>query len=82
MKKDEKSLDKTKYSWYYLIYMPLSGKEMLQQFKKAGWIEISQKGSHVKIGKGNLRETIPMHNELRKGLEQKLLKRLNTEGEK
>ena len=62
--------------------MPISGKEMIQQFKKAGWIEISQKGSHVKIGKGNLRETIPMHKELKKGLEQKLLKRLNDEGEK
>ncbi|MDR0641175.1 MAG: type II toxin-antitoxin system HicA family toxin [Treponema sp.] len=62
--------------------MPISGKEMLQQFKKAGWIEIYQKGSHVKIGKGNLRETIPMHKELKKGLEQKLLKRLNAEGEK
>jgi predicted RNA binding protein YcfA (HicA-like mRNA interferase family) len=80
MKKYGKSLDKTKYSWYYSVYMPLSGKEMLQQFKKAGWLEISQKGSHVKIGKGNLREIIPMHKELKKGLEQKLLKRLKDEG--
>jgi predicted RNA binding protein YcfA (HicA-like mRNA interferase family) len=62
--------------------MPLSGKEILQRFKKAGWIEISQRGSHVKIRKGNLRETIPVHKELKKGLEQKLLKRLNDEGEK
>jgi predicted RNA binding protein YcfA (HicA-like mRNA interferase family) len=62
--------------------MSLSGKEILRQFKKAGWIEISQKGSHIKIGKGNLRETIPVHKELKKGLEQKLLKKLNAEGEK
>jgi predicted RNA binding protein YcfA (HicA-like mRNA interferase family) len=46
--------------------MPLSGKEILQRFKKAGWIEISQKGSHVKVGKNDLRETIPMHKELKK----------------
>jgi predicted RNA binding protein YcfA (HicA-like mRNA interferase family) len=62
--------------------MPLSGRQILQQFKNAGWIEISQKGSHVKIGKGDLRETIPMHKELKKGLEQKLLKRLHDKGEK
>jgi predicted RNA binding protein YcfA (HicA-like mRNA interferase family) len=57
--------------------MPLSGKEMLQRFKKAGWIEIAQKSSHVKVGKNDLRETIPMHKELKEGLEQRLLKRLN-----
>ncbi|MDR0402329.1 MAG: type II toxin-antitoxin system HicA family toxin [Treponema sp.] len=62
--------------------MPLSGREMLRHYKKAGWVEISQKGSHVKIGKGNLRETIPMHRELKKGVEQKLLKRLNNEEER
>jgi predicted RNA binding protein YcfA (HicA-like mRNA interferase family) len=62
--------------------MPLSGKEMLSLFKKAGWDIISQESSHIKIGKGDLRETIPMHRELKKGLEQKLLKRLNLEGEK
>jgi predicted RNA binding protein YcfA (HicA-like mRNA interferase family) len=56
--------------------MPISGKEMLKRFKKQGWVEIRQKGSHVIVGKGELRETIPMHKELRKGLEQKLLKRL------
>jgi predicted RNA binding protein YcfA (HicA-like mRNA interferase family) len=61
--------------------MPLSGKEMLRLFKKAGWIEISQKGSHIKVGKSNLRETIPMHKELKKGLEQKLLKKLDNEGD-
>ena len=56
--------------------MPISGKEMLCKFKKNGWIELRQKGSHVIIGKGSLRETIPLHDELKKGLEQKLLKRL------
>jgi len=56
--------------------MPVSGKEMLNRFKKNGWIELRQSGSHVIVGKGSLRETIPMHKELKKGLEQKLLKRL------
>jgi predicted RNA binding protein YcfA (HicA-like mRNA interferase family) len=60
--------------------MPLSGKEMLKLYKTAGWVVISQESSHVKIGKGELRETIPMHKDLRKGLEQKLLKRLKSEG--
>jgi predicted RNA binding protein YcfA (HicA-like mRNA interferase family) len=78
----KKTLDTTKYIWYIYEHMPLSGKEILQQYKKAGWIEISQKGSHIKVGKGNLRETIPMHKDLKKGLEQKLLKRLNGGGER
>lgn len=57
--------------------MPMSGKDMLKLFEKAGWIKIRQKGSHVIIQKdGELPETIPMHKELKKGLEQKLLKRL------
>ena len=54
--------------------MPISGKEMLAKFLKAGWKKMSQKGSHMKVGKGNLRQTIPMQKELKKGLEQKLLK--------
>ncbi|MDR2587945.1 MAG: type II toxin-antitoxin system HicA family toxin [Spirochaetales bacterium] len=62
--------------------MPLGGKEMLRLYKKAGWTVISQAGSHVKIGKGHLREIIPMHKELKKGLEQKLLKGLKAEGGK
>lgn len=49
---------------------------MLRLYKKAGWKVISQKGSHVKVGKGVEREIIPMHKELKKGLEQNLLKRL------
>jgi predicted RNA binding protein YcfA (HicA-like mRNA interferase family) len=59
--------------------MPLSGEEMLRLYKKAGWHVISQKGSHVKVAKGSLREIIPMHKELKKGLEQALLKRLTSQ---
>ena len=43
---------------------------------KNGWIKVSQKGSHVKVAKREQIEIIPMHKELKKGLEAKLLKRL------
>ena len=57
--------------------MPISGKEMLKRFEKAGWRVIGRKGSHVKVGRGSQREIIPMHRELKKGLERALLKRLD-----
>ena len=56
--------------------MPLSGEAMLRLYKKAGWIVLQRRGSHVKVGNDSVRETIPMHKELGRGLEQKLLKRL------
>jgi len=56
--------------------MPISGKEMLKRFQKAGWSILRKKGSHVVVGKNDERETIPMHKELKKGLEKYLLKRL------
>ncbi len=56
--------------------MPISGKEMLKLFEKNGWAILRQKGSHVQVGKNGKLETIPMHKELAKGLEHKLLKRL------
>lgn len=59
--------------------MPLSGKEMLRLYEKSGWQMLRQKGSHVVVGKNKQRETIPMHKELKRGLEQKLLKRLASE---
>ncbi len=57
--------------------MPISGKEMLKLYKKAGWIIIRQKGSHVRVQKDSYFETIPLHStDLGKGLESKLLKKL------
>ena len=56
--------------------MPLSGSEMVRFYEQNGWIVLRQKGSHVQMGKGFLRETIPLHRELKKGLEKRLLKRL------
>lgn len=57
--------------------MPLSGKEMRRLYELRGWVFLRQNGSHVLMGKGLLRETIPMHKELKKGLEKKLIKRLD-----
>jgi predicted RNA binding protein YcfA (HicA-like mRNA interferase family) len=59
--------------------MPISGKEMLRRYLLDGWIIIRQKGSHVIVGKGPRRETIPVHGnkDLKTGLEKKLLKNLD-----
>ena len=57
--------------------MPLSGKEMLKQYLKAGWTVLRQRGSHVIVTKDGQIETIPMHRELKKGTEHGLFKTLN-----
>lgn len=56
--------------------MPISGKDMLKLFKERGWVELRQNGSHVVVGKGSERETIPLHRELKKGTEHALRKKL------
>jgi predicted RNA binding protein YcfA (HicA-like mRNA interferase family) len=61
--------------------MPISGKEMLRRFLAAGWVFLRQRGSHVIVGRGDERECIPMHRELKKGLERFLLKRLEGGGD-
>ena len=37
-------------------------KELIKLLKQNGWQEISQKGSHLKMRKGNKIEIIPIHN--------------------
>lgn len=54
--------------------MPISGKEMLKLYLKAGFVIDRQKGSHITVSKGNKKQTIPNHKELHKGTEQDLLK--------
>jgi len=49
---------------------------MLKLYLQQNWKVVSQKGSHIKVAKGNLRQIIPMHKELKKGLEKALLKYL------
>jgi predicted RNA binding protein YcfA (HicA-like mRNA interferase family) len=56
--------------------VPISGREMLKRYLRAGWVVLNRRGSHVKVGKGSLREVIPMHAELKKGLEHKLFGRI------
>jgi predicted RNA binding protein YcfA (HicA-like mRNA interferase family) len=60
--------------------VPRSGEQVLRLYLKAGWTILGRRGSHVKVGKDGLRETIPMHKELAIGLERKLMKRLALEG--
>ncbi len=49
---------------------------MLKRYLKMGWKKVRQSGSHVRVRKGEHRETIPMHSELKKGTERYLLKKL------
>jgi len=61
--------------------MPISGKKMLKRYLKEGWFILRRGSSHVQVSKlrndgKRMNETIPMHKELKKGLECKLLKRL------
>jgi predicted RNA binding protein YcfA (HicA-like mRNA interferase family) len=56
--------------------MPISGKDMLKLYEKAGWRVKAQKGSHVKVEKNGQIQTIPMHKELAKGTEHALKKSL------
>ncbi len=59
--------------------MPMSGEQMLKLYLQKDWKIASQRGSHVKVSKGNKRQVIPMHKELKKGLEKALLKYLAQE---
>jgi predicted RNA binding protein YcfA (HicA-like mRNA interferase family) len=56
--------------------MPISGKDLKREFEKAGWSVKNQEGSHVKMEKNGQIAIIPMHRELKRGLEHALRKRL------
>ncbi len=49
----------------------VSGKELLAALKRAGFIEVRQKGSHVSLEKvtpdATYRTVVPLHQELAKG---------------
>ena len=53
---------------------------MVKLFMKAGYEVVKKqgKGSHCKLEKGNKTSIVPMHKELKKGTEQKLLKELKS----
>ena len=52
---------------------------MLRLYLQKDWEIVSQRGSHVKVAKENKRQIIPLHKELKKGLEKALLKYLAQE---
>jgi len=56
--------------------MPCSGEALLKEFIRAGWDFKRQRGSHVILHKYNEVAVIPMHKELKKGLECALRKQL------
>ena len=49
----------------------ISGKELVRALKKAGFVEVRQKGSHVSLRKVTAEKTfktvVPLHKELAKG---------------
>lgn len=59
----------------------MTGKQMIKLYLKHGWKTAKVTGSHYKMKKENRTETIPHHTtELRKGLQEYLLKRLKEVG--
>ncbi len=57
--------------------MPMKPIDMIKQLQKAGFIIVSQNGSHVKLKNPGTGRTVivPMHNkDLKKGTEQAILK--------
>ena len=62
--------------------MPLTSKELIKKLKKAGFVIVSQNGSHVKLYNADTNKTliVPFHcKDLKKGLEQAILKQAGLE---
>ena len=45
----------------------LSGREMITLLMKAGFQQVRQKGSHVRLEKGRFKTVVPLHDDLSKG---------------
>jgi predicted RNA binding protein YcfA (HicA-like mRNA interferase family) len=52
----------------------LSGDELIALLKKAGFIAVRQKGSHVSLSKEEYRTVVPVHADLAKGTLLAILK--------
>jgi predicted RNA binding protein YcfA (HicA-like mRNA interferase family) len=52
----------------------VSGRETLRALEKAGFTEISQRGSHVKLRRGNRTVIVPLHRELAPGTLRSVLR--------
>ena len=62
--------------------MPLTSKDLIKKLKKAGFVIVSQNGSHVKLYNADTNKTliVPFHcKDLKKGLEQAILKQAGLE---
>ena len=45
-----------------LIYLQgVNGHEVIKRLKVEGWEVLRQEGSHVRLGKGQARTTVPIH---------------------
>lgn len=55
----------------------ISGKELVKILNRAGFRAVSQKGSHVKMRKGRLVFTVPLHDSLKRGTFIAILKQAN-----
>ncbi len=65
----------------------ISGTQLTKALKKDAWIEVSQKGSHLKLIKyskptGKLTLIVPLHKTLKKGTLSRILKEANISVEK
>ena len=57
----------------------ISGRELVKAFKRDGWVEISQRGNHVKLIRksepfGKATVIIPQHKTIKKGTLSRILK--------
>ncbi len=56
----------------------ISGEGLIKKLRRAGFIVVRQKGSHVRLekreGENIIKLTVPMHSELKKGTLHQILK--------
>lgn len=54
----------------------ISGEKLVKALQRDGWVEVSQRGSHRKLIKPDIRRTIivPMHKTIKKGTLSSILK--------
>ena len=56
----------------------ISGLEVIKRLRKAGFIAVRQKGSHVRLEKrveeGMIKLTVPLHDEMKKGTLNRIIK--------
>ena len=56
----------------------ISGSEIIQILKRQGFEVVRQKGSHVRLARGTLKITVPMHNTLAVGTLASILNQSET----